>query len=476
MNEAQSTTLSSFIVSDVSYTAEDRQNSRCFNDGSAFELVVLTLTLPPWTFLVAYLLLLLVHYLKSIQYFKLYDKCTPSNAHFKYDFKVVVGKQSTNYSRFDSSLIIDLLDNQQVSILTIQVPGSTLFHENQAFAYRFSRQPLRSASFSIYRKHPIRDVRTIRVAHSCHETDSRLVVYGLSMYDSTNKEVKFFPVNSVVKYRGTHWALNTTFEARNDTSFQKLGCEIFDPLQESRMPTCIELVTIAFYIWCSALFFAHWIKEEHTGSMIALHIVTIFAICGLTAATICVAYMMLIKTRINDRFFESNIWFFVKTIVLTLIFAASCTLLGMTYRQVQQCQQQSTRWAVSSLTVATILTIILMIVYTVFAWRKCKHDKGLLVETETNVMKTNSKQNIEFVEESNHFLYANPQNIIVKRNQKKTPGSASSKAGNSHQKRQRRGSKNSTPKNSNQETLDNAGMTDSAYMKTKNRNSISQYV
>lgn len=448
--------------------AKQNGSSDCPSNEDSFEPVMLTLTLPLWTFIMFYLLIMLIHHLRRIQHFELYDKCTVKNAHFRYDFHILVGKHSINYNRFDSRLIVDLLDNQLISTMTIQVPGLTIFSDEHKFISKHPRSNLRSISFTIYRRSPIKDVHCVRVAHSCSNPDSRIVVYGVDLYDATNGENKFFPITSLVKYRGTQWALVTTFEAKNDLSFQKLGTDTSDPFGYSIWPTYVELLTILLYIWCATFCFGHLIPVKEILQSVPLHSVAILFITGCSAVVISFVYLKLIKTHITDEHFDSIWWMMLKYFTIALVMAISFSLWFLSIRQSEKCLRDSMNWIISTLCCSTSLTLIFLVANYILKRKKMSSNQSLLDETNASLMRTNSKPSLEFV---NDTQIQQRKSRSDKTHTLKTSSKAktSSKKKTDEQNRHR-------DKRDDDETLDNAHGTGSKYIKTKNRNSISQYV
>lgn len=443
------------------------------------ELVLLTLTIPLWTFLTLYLLLAFIHYLRQSLYFTLYDKCTNKNAHFRYDFHLVVGKYSTNYNKVDSLLVLDLLDNQLISTVTLQLPGTTIFNDNQPFMYRHSRSDLRCVSFTIYRRHPMKDVKCIRIAHGCLNPESRLFVYGLNLVDVTNAENKFFPITSVVKYRGTQWALTSSFEPKNDTNFNKLGCACYDPFSTTNWPTYMELLILIFYIWSTVLCFGSLIQVDSIANSVTLHAVTVSSFVGSSAVVLAFIYLRFIKRHIVNSHYDSPLWCVISHLFLSIVIGLSLVFWALALRQVRACKAASIAWAKSSISSASLLSLLVIVVYYVMQRRRTISDNLALDGLENTLMKSNSRNNIEFVRETglscNIFkTQPNPQTVLpvtVKRSK------SSSKQSGGKPNEGGKGQKQSKQKKKDNETLDNAfNSENSKYIKTKNRNSISQYV
>lgn len=464
----------------------NNQSLNCLSEEKPFDLVIITLTLPLWTFITLNLLLLLVHYLRSLQYFKLFDKCIKKNAHFRYDFHVIVGKYSINFNCTDSLIIIDLLDNQLISCMTLQVPTATIFNDSSVFTYSHSRRNLRVITFTIYRRHPIRDIKSIRVAHSCNSQDSRLMIHGVNFYDVTNSENKFFPITSIVKNRGTQWALNTTFEAKNEMSFSQLGCEVYDPFGITIWPTYAELINLIFFIWCSILFFGYLIPVNVFNSSILLHSLTISVISIALAAFICVIHFYLVKSHIVDRRYDTEQWFFMKAIYMVIVMMVSLIFWSVATSQTKACKEVSMKWIFSSLASALAASIIVLSTHYLSRCRKTAIDQTILNDGESLLMKTNSITNIEFTSEDTK-IQTTPPHTAKKSSAQKSSGKIAFKNPPKVSSKRQANSKKSNTKtdkrnkkdnhNNNEETLDNHETnSDSAYMKTKNRNSISQYV
>lgn len=460
-----------------------KSNSSCSQDDTSFKSVILTLTIPLWTFITLNLLIFIIHYLRSLQYFKLYDKCTKKNAHFRYDFQLVVGKYSLNYNCTESHIIIDLLDNQLISVMTIQVPGSTIFNDNSVFMYSHSRHNMRSVSFTIYRKHPIKDVKSIRIAHSCNNPESRLMIHGANCYDATNGENKFFPITSIVKYRGTQWALNTTFEAKSDTSFSKFGCGIHDPFGITIWPTYFELVYFIFFIWCSVFFFGYLIPVTNFNS-IPLHALVVSAISVGLLVISSVVHFRLIKHHIMDQHYEPGPWFLMKIVSMITLLLTSLIFWSISLLQMSECNDLSKDWMQSTLLSSFLLSMVVIAVYLVLRWTKKASDQASLDECESLLMKTNSIANMQFVSEETKGPSTQPLNATRKSASKSLniplkmiPRAKSGSKKSNNIKKNKVIDKKQNKANNFIDDLDNPSLnSETTYMKTKNRNSISQYV
>lgn len=464
-----------------------KSNSTCSQDESSFELVILTLTIPLWTFIILNLLILIIHYVRSLQYFKLYDKCTKKNAHFRYDFQFVVGKYSLNYNCSESHIIIDLLDNQLISVMTIQVPGTTIFNDSSVFMYSHSRHNMRAVSFTIYRKHPIKDVKSIRIAHSCNNPESRLMVHGINCYDATNGENRFFPITSIVKYRGTQWALNTTFEAKNDTSFSKFGCGIYDPFGVTIWPTYLELVYFIFLIWCSVFFFGYLIPVTKFNS-IPLHALVVSAISAALLIISSAIHFRLIKFHIMDQHYEAGPWLFLKIVSMTTILLINLIFWSISLLQINECKELSKDWIQSTLLSSFLLSMVVIFVYLVSCWTKKASDQAILDECESSLMKTNSIPNMQFASDDTKGHSQNPSAPLHNASKKSVSKSlnmapknlpkvnSGSKKSNNIKKNKVIDKKHNKANNVTDDPDNSSLNSETTYMKTKNRNSISQYV
>ena len=144
---------------EVSYTSNDTTYSPAYAAGECLraatggravsthtvDYATIVMTLPLWLVTSLAALILLIHYLRKIQYCTLYDKCAVKNAHFAYDFQVILGKSSITYTERDSTLIVDLLDVNLVSLMTIQIPAA---HQSGASSSTQSHSMFTSSSSS----------------------------------------------------------------------------------------------------------------------------------------------------------------------------------------------------------------------------------------------------------------------------------------------------------------------------------------
>lgn len=466
---------------------------------NSFELVMIAMTLPLWTFMTIYIILLLIHWARRRQYFCLYDKCTSRNAHFKYDFHLICGKHSINYNR-NEFIILDLLDNYTISTMSIQIPGSTVFNQTQMFMYRHSRPHLRCVQFTIYRRHPIKDVKCIRIAHSCSNPDSRLYIYGLDLHDDTNNEDKFFPIMSVVKYRGTQWALATTFEPKQETDFKKLGVECHDPFGYSNWPIYLELLTILLYIWCSSFCFGHLISIGSISASLPLHTLTILFIVATSTAVLSAIYLRFVKIHIVNGHYDSYGWYAVAVLYMLTVVAVSSGFWRLALNQSSECRSDSYQWLISTGACAIISTMLLLFTWWIASCRRSSQDHSALLETDANLIKTNSKEGIQFVNDPTQNICASfltqqetssarrtldvarlvPNKVVVGKNafkstDRKTP-KASASGSQTKKKTDDRAQEVVAKKTEDNETLDTAFNQGSKHMRVKNRNSISQYV
>lgn len=449
---------------------------------SGYEIALYTLTLPLWTLVVLYLLLMIIHHIRNRQHYYLFDRCNPKNAHFRYDFHIVVGKHTLNWMRYESMLIIDLLDTQLISTMTIQIPGGTIFNDHSVFMHNHCRRNLRFVNFTIYRRAPIKDVKAIRVAHTCSNPDSRLFVYGVDLYDAINGETKFFPLNSLVKYRGTHWALNTTFEPKSELNFRKIGCDRIDPFGVSSWPSYVEIATMLAYIWSASLFFGYLIPVKNISHSVPLHALAIIFIVGSSAALISAVYLYFIKRHTTDYHYESNWWQLLKILTIFLLNAVAVVFWMTAAHQLEKCENEIQAWALSCVVAASILTLIMIFSYLIARKRKSSRDHVALVGQDATMMKTSSKQNLEFTQDTLFGTYQTKAQARSSQSKRTEATKTDEKAGKQQVKKKSEGrqrvenNQNNDDNDDNLETAFAVSPHNSKYLKTKNRNSISQYV
>lgn len=470
---------------------------------SSYELVLIALTFPLWSFAVLYAILMIIHYLRAKQYHYVYDKCSWRNAHFRYDFHMVIGKHSGNYSQYDSYAILDLLDNQLISNLTIQIPGATMFNDHQMFVYRHSRDNLRCINFTIYRRHPIKDIKCIRIAHTCSNPDSRLYIYGLQIHDHTNSENRFFPIQSVVKYRGTQWALVTTFEPKPELNFKKLGVDCYDPLGFAFWPTYLEVLTILLYIWCAAYCFGHLMSVKEMFGNVPLHALTILFITATSAAVLCLVYLRFIKIHIVDNCHDSYWWLAGQVAFVLLVVFVSLGFWTLAVGESKRCLNESIDWLISTGSCSAALTLLIIIVWYIADWRRKSADRRVQTDTDAQLAKTNSRENLQFVNDPSPGFCVSlftrqraaaasahssgregpPKNwnaLGPQSESQKAKGNAANRKGRLQDKtgqpKQQDAHPPATPAKEGDDTLDTAFGVGSKYIKARNRNSISQYV
>lgn len=447
------------------------------------QIVDLVLTLPFWTIITIYLLIWLVRYLRSIQYPKFYDKCAPKRAHFGYEFLVVVGKQSVNFNPIDANIILDLLDSHSISLITIQLPCSSLFKDNDAIPCSSWNGSIYKISFIMYRRHPIKEIKYIRIAHSSCEVDSRILIYGVQIQDFTTRETKFYPVNTVIRHRGTSQALTTAYDMKPDSSFNQIGANLYDPMDHPTLPTYVDLLCILIYVWTSVFFFTYLIPMDAVGSSHASQGAMVFLISGSSSIIISFVYIRIIKRNMADPNHETSIWTTVYYVFIFLILSVCISLCILASKVLGLDNSQKVLWEINSVSVGLILSLLFVLAFYLGMKFILMKSKALLTETEANLMKTNSKTGIEFTNKPLfHSLkvtqgQSQPQNSLSKKQVYKTAKSVS----------ESKGRKRTTPAKSKREdpkkddakkdddTLEDP-KSETMYIKTKNRNSISQYI
>lgn len=444
------------------------------------QLVLLTITLPLWSIGTIYLLILLICYLRSILYFRFYDKCTNKNAHFRYDFTAIFGKYSNNFNPVDANVMIDLLDNQSISVMTIQVPVSTILSDKDAYLCRRSTAHLQRVVFSVYRKNPLKEVKSIRVAHSSPESDAKIIIYGLQIKDSANKETKFFPITSVVRHRGSHWALNTTFESKIDTGFNKMGVDQYDMFEHAVWPTSQEIVYLLLYIWSSVFFFAYLISIETVGSQVT-HGVTIFITSCVTAFIIGFVYLKIIKPNANDSTPESNTWQYISLFYIDLIVIISVVFCVFASKISQY--RDPYHWIINTTVVSLTLTSLIILIFVIALNLRSIKNRSVLRETDAGLMKAGSGLAADFVDTPNNpapkaIPQPLDQNSANSQSAKKaiTKSIKTSSAKGSRNKKKSPMKTKREKKAAIEDDAIDSNKSEGMYIKTKNRNSISQYV
>lgn len=500
------------------------------------QLVILTLTLPLWTIFTFHLLLLLIIYLRCIKYFNYYDKCNRLNAHFAYDIELVVGRESNNFCINDSLLIFDLLDNHAVSVITIQVASSSVFLESEVLSSFScaSNENLRKICFTIYRKQPFKEIKSIRAAHTCNAEDSRLYIYGLRIHDRTNKDVKFFPITSIVRNRSTQWALNTTFEADSGSSFAKMGAELHDPYEHSTWPTYIEILNLLFVTWSFVFYMAYLMPISLLGQWL-VHSLVVYVIGALGIIVISLIYLLAIKANTyNQNNVNGKLPGYISNGFKLLIICLSLTFGVLTLKSEQfVSENEAFEWIASSILANSSLTITIIIIYISARIINIRQCNKLLRIRDNELARTNSKpdlftgfvnvnrarailalkakqdQHLQQKQASSQQITTTITGRMTKSSSKQQSGSKqqqypikSPRRKHSHhnqQQQQQQGNSSSKGKSTtattsaamkvqknaanfnepieSKDNLDNdKPSADNLYIKTKNRNSISQYV
>lgn len=259
------------------------------------------------------------------------------------------------------------------------------------------------------------------------------------------------------------------------TNFKKPGCVCYDPFSVTNWPTYTEILLIVFYLWCAALCFGYLIPIKALLSSVTLHAFTISFIAGTSAVVISFVYLRLIKYHIVDQQYKSNFWRLVQGFAFCLIMVLSFAFWSLATGQLHVCRKQSIDWLISCVSSGAILTAILFLTYFFFKYRKHRQEVAALIEGDATSMKTNDRARQQTVDKKDP--------VANKSNQSKAVGVSPTTAKRSGPQNKKKASEskekggNKEKKEKNDDTLDNGYVNSSGvYMKTKNRNSISQYV
>lgn len=260
------------------------------------------------------------------------------------------------------------------------------------------------------------------------------------------------------------------------TNFKKPSFVWYDPSSISNWPTYTEILLIIFYLWCAALCFGYLIPVKALLSSVTLHAFTVSFISWTSAVVISFVYLRLIKYHIVDQHYKSNFWRLVQGFMFCLIMVLSFGFWSLSTGQLNACRKQSIEWLISCVSSGAILTAILFITYFFFKYRKQRQDEAALNEGDANLMRTNDHLRQQPADKRDPMAH--------KSNQTKA-GAGSSGSGPRksapHGKKKPSESKekgtNKEKKDRTDDTLDNGYVNSSGvYIKTKNRNSISQYI
>ena len=223
-----------------------------------------------------------------------------------------------------------------------------------------------------------------------------------------------------------------------------------------------------------------------------LHSETLTFLAGSTRLVIAFVHLRMIKGHVVDLHYDYFWWYVAQYMLKTFVFSISIAFWIVALRQTKNCLTDTWNWLTSTVACGAVLTLLVLLVHFILSRRRNSSNKMALDETDAILMKTNSKPNISFQTDNVSFcgvIQPNPganQTSLKRVGSKTSKQSTTSKSGNkvavkptSSQTKKKSEEAPPAPKNNNNkddETLDNAFGQGSSYMKTKNRNSISQYV
>jgi len=224
-------------------------------------------------------------------------------------------------------------------------------------------------------------------------------------------------------------------------------------------------------------------------------IVFTFCTVAVTAIIICFVHLFFIKSHIVDLHYDSCFCESLEWLDIILVTLVSAALWTLTAYRVSKCWEASRYWVTGTTIVAVSLSVMVLLIDVIFQTVKHYADRRSLEETDAALAKTNSKSQLEFLDEPQPtgFLCCGGTTRPVRTNLPpasaeppktgKTSKSTSSaaKAAPSPGKPTTGGSRSKEPANKPKETTgtkkdDDSEAAHGRYIKTRNRNSISQYV
>lgn len=356
---------------------------------NAFEIAYNVLYLPIWTFGFGLFFIVFARYLKNKLMFTYYDNCNKRNAHFKYFIEVMVGPHTRSYQQKETSLILDFFDNSMSNIMTIQIFGRTIFRTNKNFLTRSNpRENLYLIKFVIYKKTPLKEIKCLKIAHTCGKPEALIFVYGVDLFDATNGERHFFPIPGPVKYRATHWAQASTYGQRNESNFRKLGCDSYDQLDLTPHLNYLDMLFLAYLLYGFIFMLCLYIHIELINSLIA-HIILIGIISLCTVAITAYLYWRFIKSHVQNRNNQTYRWTLGRLFALGLILSSAFACWLIVYRKlIQLCLSEVKRFLPTPLWCSLIVTVILALIYYYFWRRKMKSDQIICEALETETLRS----------------------------------------------------------------------------------------
>ena len=202
----------------------DRAN--CQNNEKAYMAIIITV-LPLWAILTTLIVFILLSFHRTLRATKIFDNCTKQTAQFVYFVELRTGDTSSTYNRRRTTLTIDMFDDSQTTLARIAIPGYVIFGRKESPIAHIDDDKyyeLRVIRLWLYRATKLRRVSTIRITHSCLETDARIMIYGLEIRSNDPDRYKsYYPVMNYISAYGCATKPNACFDLEPTGSISNIG-------------------------------------------------------------------------------------------------------------------------------------------------------------------------------------------------------------------------------------------------------------
>lgn len=246
------------------------------NHDRSYMAIVITI-LPLWAILTTLIVFVLLAFHKNLRSTKVYDNCTKNNAHHTYLLEIRTGDTSATYNRRRTTLVIDMFDENQVTLARVAIPGTVIFGRKDAPIRAYDDDKyfeLRVTRFWLYRSTRLKKVATIRLTHTCLETDAKIMVYGVELRSSERERPKlFFPVMNYISAYGAVGKPNACFDYEITGAISNMGGHQSDTSTVSEQLTWVDY-TILTFLYSSLVFYSSTydiIADSFTESTVAMY-------------------------------------------------------------------------------------------------------------------------------------------------------------------------------------------------------------
>lgn len=301
----------------------------CQTSYKAYLAIIITV-IPLWCIMSVLVIFFLLSFHKSLRATKIYDDCTKLNAKYSYYIELRTGDCSASYNKRRTTITIDMFDENQTSLTRIAVPAHVIFGRRNSPINPIEDEKyfeLRVTRFWLFRASKLKKIATIRLTHSCHEPDAKIMVYGIQVRGNDIEDYKtFFPVMNYISAYGSASRQNACYDQEPAGSISNMGGARdetgFTSGQLSRSDYTILTYLLSSIVWFLASYKDLFLKGEEFSTILCLYRGAIIGI---------VSYALVFILGLFHKYYiKRNYSINIGKGIFNYIYYASCVLMILT--------------------------------------------------------------------------------------------------------------------------------------------------